>query len=93
MGEKGSSGAPPDVVYVVLERTIAMDLLNALYIALGIMPRGGNEGQGDDGGTLEGKGGGVKRELGRSKSGGGKSGGNKPKGVKAVGSRGAGKGR
>ena len=96
MGGKGSSGNSPDVVYVVLERSGATDLLNALYIALGIVPKGGKE---SDGATLEGKGGGVKAETG-SKSGtgkresgskGGSRSGGKPRGVKSGGSTKAGK--
>ncbi|HYP29084.1 MAG TPA: hypothetical protein VE262_20405 [Blastocatellia bacterium] len=44
MGGKGGSGNSSDVVYVVLERSTAMDLLNALYIGLGITPGGGTVG-------------------------------------------------
>ncbi len=40
MGGKGGSGNSSDVVYVVMERNAAIDLLNALYIALGIAPEG-----------------------------------------------------
>lgn len=106
MGGKGGSGSSPDVVYLVLERSSAMDLLNALYIALGIIPKRGKESE-DDGGKLGGKSGGsyeVKGETGGklggakieigSKGGGGKTAqGGKPKGVKAGGSDKTGKGK
>lgn len=107
MGGKGGSGSSPDVVYLVLERSSAMDLLNALYIALGIIPKRGKESEDYDGGKLEGKSGGgaeVKGETGgklggakieiSSKGGGGKiAQGGKPKGVKAGGSGKTGKGK
>ncbi|HKG22358.1 MAG TPA: hypothetical protein VKC34_10700 [Blastocatellia bacterium] len=57
MSGKGGRGSSPDVVYVVLERSVAMDLLNAIYIALGTTPsgikrgvEGGKEGEGKSGG-------------------------------------------
>ena len=49
MGGKGGGGTGSDVVYVVLERSVAMDLLNALYLALGIIPNGGKKGKGGKG--------------------------------------------
>jgi hypothetical protein len=74
MGGKGGSGSSPDVVYVVLERGVAMDLLNALYIALGIAPKGEEIGGADAKGVKDSKSvGGVKGgKVGGSKGGGGK---------------------
>lgn len=81
MGGKVGGASANDVVYVVLERGVAMDLLNALYIALGIVPGGGKTGGiagGKDtsannvgGKAGAGKGGSVKG--GSGKGGGGKS--------------------
>ena len=77
MGGKGGSGNSSDVVYVVLERGVAVDLLNALYIALGIAPEGEKAG----GPAAKGVGGGKSIEVvmgakvGGSKGGGGQVGG------------------
>lgn len=68
MGGKGGGANANDAVYVVLERGVAMDLFNALYIALGIVP-----GNGKSGGVKDGKEMGVK--TGGGKPGGGKGGG------------------
>jgi len=85
MGGKGGGGSTADVVYVVLERGVAMDLLNALYIALGIIPGGGtktDQGEVKAGGS--GKVGGSKT-AGAGKSGGGGKGGSGKGGGKSGG--------
>ncbi|HVF90703.1 MAG TPA: hypothetical protein VNH22_11600, partial [Blastocatellia bacterium] len=64
MSGKGGRGNSPDAVYVVLERSVAIDLLNALYIAVGVIPdhvkKSGEGGKEAEGGTGGKSGGGAK---------------------------------